>query len=123
MVYRRRAKPLDKLSKLTIVLAECIVKTLKKLYNIETSIKEPNDIILNGKKMAGIITETSGVGEKVKRIYIGIGININQTEFPGTLKNIATSLKREFNKEFDRIEIFSEFLKEFEEEYIKMIND
>jgi BirA family biotin operon repressor/biotin-[acetyl-CoA-carboxylase] ligase len=114
---------ISKISKLTYVLAECFVKTLETIYNIKTTIKEPNDIILNGKKMAGIITETSGRGENIKKIFIGIGINVNQMEFPGNLKEKATSLKKEFNKDFDRIEIFTKFLEEFEIEYIKMIND
>jgi BirA family biotin operon repressor/biotin-[acetyl-CoA-carboxylase] ligase len=114
---------INKFSKLTYILAECIITILKNLYNIDASIKEPNDIILNGKKMAGIITETSGRGENINRIYIGIGININQTEFSGTLNEIATSLKREFNKKFDRIEILIKFLEEFETKYIKIIEE
>ena len=55
-------------------------------------------------------------------MYIGIGINVNQTEFPGTLKDIASSLKKEFGREFDREEILINFLEEFEKEYIKLIS-
>ena len=110
-------------SRLTLILAECVVKSLKELYNIKTSIKEPNDIILNGKKMAGIITESVAIGEQLKKICIGVGININQIEFPGSLENIATSLKKEFNKDFDRLEIFSKFLELFEKEYLKMVKE
>jgi BirA family biotin operon repressor/biotin-[acetyl-CoA-carboxylase] ligase len=84
----------EKLSRLTVVLAECIVKALKQTYDISVSIKEPNDIILNGKKMAGIITEASGVGEKIKKIYIGIGININQTDFPRKFKRYCYISKK-----------------------------
>ena len=111
---------INKISQLTIKSAECIVTILKK-YNIETTIKKPNDIILNNKKMAGILTECVTRKDIVKTIYIGIGININQTEFPGNLTNIATSLKKEFNKEFCREEILVQFLEEFEKEYLEMI--
>lgn len=114
---------IEKISNITIIIAECLQKVLKNEYNIETFIKEPNDIILNDKKLAGILTETIAMGAKIKKIYIGIGININQIEFPGNLNNIATSLKKEFNKEFDRKEIFIKFLECFENEYIKMIEE
>ena len=94
---------IKKIENLTLTLAKCIVKTLKELYNIEAYIKKPNDVILNGKK-------------------IGIGMNINQTYFPGSLEKLATSLKNEFGKEFDRLEVFSKFLELFEKEYFNIIN-
>ena len=110
-----------KFEKLTIIIAECLVYTIKKLYNVELFIKKPNDVILNNKKLAGILTETVAIGNTIKKLYIGIGININQIDFPGNLKDIATSLKKEFQKDFDRIEIFSEFLEVFEKRYIDII--
>ncbi|MCI8310406.1 MAG: biotin--[acetyl-CoA-carboxylase] ligase [Clostridia bacterium] len=113
---------IKKIENLTLTLAECIVKTLKELYNIEAYIKKPNDVILNGKKIAGILTETVAVGNIIKKLFIGIGININQTYFPGSLENLATSLKNEFGKEFDRLEVFSKFLELFEKEYFNIIN-
>jgi len=110
-----------KFEKLTIIIAECLVYTIKKLYNVELFIKKHNDVILNNKKLAGILTETVAIGNTIKKLYIGIGININQIDFPGNLKDIATSLKKEFQKDFDRIEIFSEFLEVFEKRYIDII--
>ena len=112
---------MKKFNKLTIMIAECLVKVIKELYDIDLGIKEPNDVMCNNKKLAGILTETIAMGDIVKRIYIGIGININQTEFPESLENIATSLNKEFNNEFDREEILTGFLEEFESEYLKML--
>lgn len=114
---------LEKISKLTIVLAKCIVNSIDTLYNIKTHIKEPNDVILNEKKLAGILTETTVIAGRLKKLFIGVGININQIEFPGTLEQKATSLKKEFNKDFDRIEIFAKFIELFEKEYLKMIEE
>lgn len=114
---------LEKISKLTTVLARCIVNSIDTLYNIKTYIKEPNDVILNEKKLAGILTETTVVAGRLKKLFIGVGININQIEFPGTLEPKATSLKKEFNKDFDRIEIFAKFIELFEKEYLKMIEE
>lgn len=113
---------IKKIENLTLTLAKCIVKTLKELYNIEAYIKKPNDVILNGKKIAGILTETVAVGNIIKKLFIGIGMNINQTYFPGSLEKLATSLKNEFGKEFDRLEVFSKFLELFEKEYFNIIN-
>ena len=104
-----------------VVIAECIVKTLKELYNIETKIKMPNDIILNNKKLAGILTESSVLGNYVKKIFIGIGININQEFFENQIVNIATSLKKEFKINFDKCEILKRFLEIFEERYLNLI--
>ncbi len=112
---------MEKIENITTIIAECIIKAIKKLYNIELTIKKPNDVMYRDKKIAGILTESVARGNKLKKLYIGIGINVNQTEFPGTLKNIASSLKKEFGREFDREEILVNFLEDFEKEYIKLV--
>ena len=111
---------IQKISNITMIIAKCIVKTLDELYGIETSIKIPNDIICNNKKLAGILTETVIMKEEVEKIFIGIGINVNQEKFPDELKKTATSLKREYKKEFSKDEILKRFLEIFEEEYLKL---
>lgn len=110
-------------SNLTRLIAECMIRAIKKLYSYELKIKDPNDIICNEKKIAGILTESNSIGEKVKKIIIGIGFNVNQTEFPEDLKDIATSLKKEFSKDFSTEEIIVEFLNEFEPEYLKLLDN
>lgn len=114
---------IKKFSNLTKLIAECIINTVKKLYGYELKIKVPNDIICNEKKIAGILTESSSIGEKVKKIIIGIGFNVNQMEFPEDLKDLATSLKKEFSKNFSKEEIIVEFLNEFELVYLKLLNN
>jgi BirA family biotin operon repressor/biotin-[acetyl-CoA-carboxylase] ligase len=110
-----------KIENLTVNLAKCIVLAIKELYEIETTIKEPNDVYLNQKKIAGIITESTTKGDIVKKIYIGIGINVNQSYFPGTLKEKATSLKNELGNDIDRIELFAKIIENIEEEYFKIL--
>lgn len=112
---------ISKISNLTVLIAECIISAIKKLYGYELKIKEPNDVIYNNKKIAGILTESKVEGENVKKIFIGVGLNVNQTIFPENLKDIASSLKNEFFKEFSREEIISEFFNIFEEEYLRLI--
>lgn len=112
---------ISKLETLTITIAECIIKAIKNLYGIQLQIKHPNDIMCNSKKMAGILTESITNKELVKYVFVGIGINVNQTIFQPEIENIATSLKKEYNQDFDREEIISEFFNIFEKTYIDMI--
>ena len=110
-----------KLEGLTKKIAEDFVEILKELYDINLKIKEPNDLILNNKKVCGILTETSLKGEKVENLIIGIGLNINQEKFPEEIKETATSLKKEYSLKFDKIEILKGFLEKFEKEYLNFI--
>ncbi|MBO5004613.1 MAG: biotin--[acetyl-CoA-carboxylase] ligase [Clostridia bacterium] len=105
---------IQELDGLTMLIAKCLVSTISELYNYELTIKYPNDLFLNGKKIAGILTETSTSKNKVNHILIGIGFNINEDNFNVDTLNIATSLKREYNKEFSREEIIKKFLEIFE---------
>ncbi|MCL2860227.1 MAG: biotin--[acetyl-CoA-carboxylase] ligase [Oscillospiraceae bacterium] len=105
---------IDKLNTITIDIANCLVKVIKNLYKIQLSIKEPNDLILNGRKIGGILTETKLNKEFVDVLFIGIGFNVNQEKFPEEINEIATSLKKEFKKDFEREKIVAEFLNRLE---------
>ena len=112
---------INKLNSLTVLIAKCLVKAIKNLYNIKLQIKYPHDIICNSTKIAGILTESITQAEIVQYIFIGIGININQTIFNPEIEYIATSLKKEYKREFCRENIISEFSNIFEQEYLKII--
>ena len=109
--------------KITQIAAAAVYKTLSD-FNINTTIKWPNDILLNNKKICGILTEMKCDMDRVHYLVVGIGMNINieATDFNDTLKLIATSLKIEYNKEFKRSEILSKFLSHFEKLYDNFIN-
>lgn len=108
---------IKKIENITIQIAECMVQVLKDVSGVEFEIKEPNDIFYQGKKVAGILTEMVCKGEVVRKIYIGIGVNVNQERFPGNLAEIATSLRKVCGKEFSREEIIVRFLNRFEKVY------
>lgn len=112
---------IKKLDTLTIVIAESLVQAVKELYLITLQIKKPNDVMYQNKKMGGILTESVVEGNIAKKIYIGIGFNVNQDKFPGNLGDIATSLKKEFNADFSREDILTRFLEIFEDNYLKLI--
>ena len=105
---------IEKLNTLTIDIAKIITNAIYMLYNYKLEIKKPNDIVYNGKKMGGILTQITSNGNRIKYLLIGIGFNINQIEFNEELKYIATSMKKEFKKEFSREKILNEILYEFE---------
>lgn len=105
----------EHLNGLTMKIAESIKNTIKELYGYELTIKEPNDLLLNGKKICGILTESSSMNNKVNYVLIGIGFNVNEEDFCSELQNIATSLKNEYNKEFEREEIIIKILEKIEE--------
>lgn len=101
--------------KLTLIMAATIHEVLKG-YNINTKIKWPNDILLNGKKICGILAEM-----KKNYVVLGVGMNINIWEMEQDIKSTATSLKIEFNREFNREDILSKILNKFEELYNEFI--
>ena len=102
------------LKNLTIEIANCMQKTIYDLFEIRLDIKEPNDLILNGKKISGILTEINTIGEKINYLLISIGFNVNEEDFLDELKDIATSLKKEFDKEFSREDIILSFIRNLE---------
>ena len=113
----------EKLKNITREIAETLNTVIKNLYNIELSIKEPNDIVHNSKKIGGILAQNKLNGEIVKYMVVGIGINTKQINFPKEIENIATSIKKEFNIEVDRIKIITEFCNLFESIFINKVKN
>ena len=109
ILYKPNCKP-NELDGLTIKIAQIIQKEIKQLYNIELKIKEPNDLMLNNKKISGILTETSTIGDRINYLKISIGFNVNEINFPTELENIATSLKKEIRRDFDKEELIEKFI-------------
>lgn len=89
---------------------------------IKSQIKWPNDILVNSKKLAGILVE--GIySNKTEAIIVGIGINVNSVDFPSDLIIKATSLKKELNKNINKDNLLNEIIKEFISLYNKFLNN
>ncbi|MBU9714622.1 biotin--[acetyl-CoA-carboxylase] ligase [Evansella tamaricis] len=99
---------------LTLVTAVAVARAISNVTDLEVGIKWPNDILINGKKVVGILTEMQADPDRVNSVIIGIGINTNQEKFPNELKKIATSLSMEKGKKINRAELIIQILKEFE---------
>ena len=108
---------------LTIQIAEMLIEVFKEIYNISSiKIKSPNDLILNDRKIGGILTETKLQGNNLKRLVLGIGINTNQIDFNDkVIKDIATSLKKELKISIDNDLVIKFFIKKLEKNLIKRI--
>ena len=107
----------DELDGLTVRIAKKIVMVFKEMYDIDLDIKFPNDIYCNGKKLGGILTESKVQNGLVRCVVIGIGINTNQIKFADEIKEIATSVKKEFKIDVDNSKVIVSITKK--EEYLK----
>ena len=89
--------PLQKTPQLTLLTAVAVLQSIREETNLDVKIKWPNDLLVNGRKVCGILTELQAEENRVESVIIGIGINVNQNEddFPSELQNKATSLKIE----------------------------
>lgn len=107
----------EKASMITLVAALALAKAIKETTQLDTMIKWPNDVIANGKKLCGILTESSTDLEYINYVVVGIGINCNQTEFPDEIKETASSIRLEIGKKVNRCQLLGSFLTHFESYY------
>lgn len=106
---------------ITLIAGASIVKALNNL-GVKTLIKWPNDVIINGKKVCGILTELSAEIERVNHIILGIGMNVKTMEFSPEISEIATSLYREGYK-ISRVEMIRNIIFEFEKLYLDYVEN
>jgi BirA family biotin operon repressor/biotin-[acetyl-CoA-carboxylase] ligase len=109
-----------KVQGVTLMTAVAAYEALMGLYDLPLSIKWPNDILINGKKTAGILTTMETKGVKVSHIVVGIGINVNTdiSSLPGEIRDIATSLSHESGIRNHRSKVLRAFLESFEGKYM-----
>lgn len=98
---------------LTLVAAVAVTRALREKTGLNVEIKWPNDLLINGKKIVGILTEMQADPDRVQSVIIGIGVNVNHDYFSEEISSVATSLKLETGQTFDRAEVIGEILSEF----------
>ena len=109
---------IELMKNITINIAKCVKKAIKNLYDVDLTIKFPNDLLLSNKKICGILTEISTINKKVRYLIISIGFNVNEVKFDENILETATSLKKELNREYCREEIISEIIKQIDKKII-----
>src|SRR5271154_1687191 len=104
-------------TQLTVASATALRRAIQAETGLQPEIKWPNDILIGGKKVAGILTELSAELDKVRYVILGIGIDVNldANEFPADLRKIATSLKIEAGESFSRPALAVAILQELDE--------
>jgi BirA family biotin operon repressor/biotin-[acetyl-CoA-carboxylase] ligase len=108
----------DEVSEITLAAAVAVAKSLED-YRFRPRIKWPNDLLLSGLKVCGILTEMGPKKDKMLSAVLGIGVNLNQSarDFPAGLRKTATSLYRASGRKVDRVRFFQRLLVHLEETY------
>ena len=109
-------------TQLTVASATAVRRAIKTVTGLSAEIKWPNDLLIGGKKVVGILTEMSAEVDRVRHVILGIGVDVNQdaNEFPPELRKIATSLKIEAGEEFSRAELATEIMRELDVDYARI---
>ena len=113
--------PPTELPQITLSTAVAVVRALTRAAGVTPGIKWPNDLILNGKKLGGILTEMETESDQIRYLVVGLGLNINNPDFPPELAGRATSLLKETGRPFSRLAILQAWLEEFETLYERFL--
>jgi len=118
IILRPKIDPGDAL-KLTIMAATVVARVISDMFKLEAEIKRPNDIMIDGRKVCGILTEMSTKCGMVDFVVIGVGINVNVNldSFSKHLRKFLTSLKEELTENIDRERLLCTLLEQLEQCY------
>ncbi len=120
VVLRPVLPPSDALL-LSLIAGIAVADAVEKTTGLHPDLRWPNDVLLDGRKFCGILTEMNAEPTRVRYVVVGIGINVNHASFSGELEPIATSLRIESGREWSRVELTAALLKSLDSEYRKLI--
>ncbi len=115
LIIRPKILP-SQASILTLLSAVSVCEAIKELTSLEPQIKWPNDILINNKKLGGILTELNAEMDEIKFMVIGIGLNVNNDK--KNLASQATSLKEQMQEHVNRVNFLQEILRRIEKNYL-----
>ena len=109
-------------TQVTVAAATALRRAVEIQTGLKPEIKWPNDILLNGRKVAGILTELNAELDRIKYLILGIGVDVNlsASDFPADLRDQATSLKAELGKPLSRAELAVSVLRELDADYTRI---
>ena len=107
----------DCVSMVTLVMALSVAQAIEEVSKLPVRIKWPNDIIIHGKKLVGILTEMSTQIDYINHVTVGVGNNVNLTDFPEEIRERATSLRLECGHKVKRAPLIAAIMKRLEENY------
>jgi BirA family biotin operon repressor/biotin-[acetyl-CoA-carboxylase] ligase len=121
LVLRPMLPPLE-LPQITLTTAVAVVRAVRRAAPVTPGIKWPNDLLVNGKKLGGILTEMETESDRIRHVVVGLGLNVNNPEFPPELAARATSLTLATGGSFSRVKLLQAWLEEFEALYDRFLN-
>jgi BirA family biotin operon repressor/biotin-[acetyl-CoA-carboxylase] ligase len=119
LILRPKLRPAEAV-KLTFVAGLAVAKVLHEMFGLKVETKWPNDVLVNGKKICGILTEMNTIGETINFVVVGVGVNANfdvEKIFPEELTRVATSLENELRRKVRLEELFRCLLEKLENLY------
>ncbi len=120
LLLRPTVRP-ERISMVTLLTGMALTAACRKLYDLPVGIKWPNDVVVDGKKISGTLTEMSAEMSTVHYIVVGTGINVNVETFPEELSATATSILLETGKQQNRAQLAAETMNYFEQYYEKFL--
>ncbi|MDI6853885.1 MAG: biotin--[acetyl-CoA-carboxylase] ligase [Deltaproteobacteria bacterium] len=116
LLLRPELPPLD-MPQITLTTAVAAVRALQRAAGLKAAIKWPNDILVDGKKAGGILTEMETESDRIRYLALGLGLNVNNPAFPPELVHSATSLYLAAGRTFSRVAVLQAWLEELENLY------
>lgn len=116
VVLRPQVTPADTLA-ISLAAGLAVRAAVQEIAGIAPDLRWPNDVLVSGKKVGGILIEMNAEPTRVRYMVLGIGLNVNNSSFPPALKNEATSLRLETGRGWSRVELAAALLKSLHREY------
>jgi BirA family biotin operon repressor/biotin-[acetyl-CoA-carboxylase] ligase len=108
---------------LTLAAGLAVRDAVAEQIGAEPDLRWPNDLLLNGKKLCGVLTEMYAEPDRIRYVVVGIGLNVNHSKMPAEIASIATSLRIETGKVRSRLELTARLLRQFETYYNQLLNE
>ena len=124
-IILRPSIPASSAPHIPLLAGVAAANALARACELDARIKWPNDIFINGRKVAGVLSEMEAEGSRIRFIILGVGVNVNwgKEDIPPELREIATSVRVEAGKEFSRAKVAAEFFEELEREYALFLKE
>jgi BirA family biotin operon repressor/biotin-[acetyl-CoA-carboxylase] ligase len=108
---------------ISLIASLAVAKAIRELVNLDVETKWPNDVLINGKKVCGILPESVLAGDNLNYMILGIGINVNQDEFPEEIGKKATSIKHSMGTSYPKEHIMERFISNFGDLYFQFLEE
>jgi BirA family biotin operon repressor/biotin-[acetyl-CoA-carboxylase] ligase len=125
IILRPELKPAEAV-RLVFVASLAVAEVLRELYGLKAETRWPNDVLVNGRKICGILTEMNTTGEKINYVIVGVGVNANidvAKVFPEELRKVATSLENGLGRKVRLEELFRALLEKLENVYELLLKE